>query len=62
MGLLQGLEFVESTPVGEVCSKAQDQGLIVISASGNVLRFVPPLIVEKEHVDEMIRKLENCLD
>lgn len=60
IGLMQGLEL--TIPVGEVIKKAQKEGLIIISASGNVIRFVPPLVIEKAHVDEMIEKLEKCLD
>ena len=56
---MQGLEL--SVPVGPVILEAQKQGLIVISASGNVIRFVPPLVIEKKHVDEMIEKLSACL-
>lgn len=58
-GLMQGL--VLTKPVGEVITKALAEGLIVISAGGNVLRLVPPLIIQKEHVDEMICKLEKAL-
>ncbi len=60
MGLMQGL--VLNKPVGDVIKKAMDQGLIAISASGNVLRLVPPLVIEKKHVDEMIEKLNKALD
>lgn len=59
MGLMQGL--VLEKPVGEVIQKAMEQGLIVISASGNVLRLVPPLVIEKKHVDEMCEKLSLAL-
>lgn len=58
-GLMQGL--VLACPVGEVITNAQKEGLLVISAGGNVLRMVPPLVIEKEHVDEMIIKLEKAL-
>lgn len=58
-GLMQGL--VLQKPVGEVIAKAQEEGLLVISAGGNVLRMVPPLIITKEQVDEMIEKLEKAL-
>ena len=34
-------------------------GLLVIQAEGNVLRFVPPLIVEEKHIDKMIGKLRK---
>ena len=42
--------------------KALEEGLIFITAGSNVLRFVPPLIIEKEHVDEMIKKLKKVFD
>ena len=58
-GLMQGL--VLARPVGEVIANAQKEGLLVISAGGNVLRMVPPLVIKKEHVDEMIGKLERAL-
>ena len=58
-GLMQGL--VLEKPVGDVIQKAMEQGLIVISASGNVLRLLPPLVIEECHVDEMMRKLEYAL-
>lgn len=58
-GLMQGL--VLQNPVGDVIKEAMKQGLIVISASGNVLRLVPPLVIAEEHVDEMIVKLEKAL-
>ena len=58
-GLMQGL--VLKKPVGEVVNKAIVNGLIVISAGGNVLRLVPPLVIEKKHVDEMIEKLKKAL-
>ena len=59
-GLMQGLE-VTGIPVGEVVKKSLENGLIVISAGSNVLRLVPPLVIEKEHIDEMIEKLEKSL-
>lgn len=58
MGLMQGLEL--TIPVGAVSSKALEYGLIVITAGSNVLRMVPPLVIEKEHVDEMIEKLKKA--
>lgn len=59
LGLMQGL--VLKVPVGEVVKKAQQQGLILMTAGSDVLRFVPPLIIEKEHVDEMMVKLLAAL-
>ena len=55
-GLIQGLA-IQGRPVGEIVVKSQEMGLLVITAGNNVLRLVPPLIIEKQHVDEMIEKL-----
>ena len=48
-GLMQGV--VCKLPVGKVAAAALEQGLIVITAGADVLRFVPPLVIEKQHVD-----------
>lgn len=58
-GLMQGV--VCKLPVGKVAAAALEQELIVITAGADVLRFVPPLVIEKQHVDEMIEKLEKAL-
>lgn len=60
-GFMQGL-VVNGKPVGEVVKKALENGLIVISAGSDVLRLVPPLVIEKKHIDEMIEKLEKSLE
>lgn len=59
-GFMQGL-VIEGTSVGSVVTKALENGLLVISAGSDVLRLVPPLIITKEHIDEMIEKLEKSL-
>ena len=61
IALMQGLEFDADHPVGDIVKKALEKGLIIISAGNNVIRFVPPLVIEKEHVDEMISILEDCI-
>ncbi len=58
-GLMQGL-VIQGRPVGEVVLKSMDEGLIVITAGSDVLRLVPPLIITKDHVDEMVTKLEKA--
>ena len=58
---MQGLEFDADHPVGDIVKKALEKGLIIISAGNNVIRFVPPLVIEKEHVDEMLSILEDCI-
>lgn len=59
LGLMQGLEF--DHPVGDLVKKALEKGLVIISAGANVLRFVPPLVIENEHVDEMVGILKELL-
>ena len=59
-GLMQGL--VCTLPVGQVAAKALEKGLIVISAGSDVIRMVPPLVIEKKHVDELVVKLSDVLD
>lgn len=59
-GLMQGLEF--NCPVGPYIKKALDHGLILINAGEKIIRFIPPLIIKKEHVDEMIHILMACLE
>ncbi len=58
-GLMQGLACDE--PVGDVIAKALERGLILINAGPSVLRFLPPLVIERKHVDEMVEILEECL-
>ena len=61
IGLIQGLEF--SIPVSSIVSQALlEQKLVLISAGTNVIRFVPPLVIAKKEVDEMIKRLKALLD
>ncbi len=59
-GFMQGLVF--DKPVAPVINKALDNGLILINAGANILRFVPPLVIEKEHIDEMAEILDKCIE
>lgn len=60
IGLMQGLVCRE--PVGPILNKALEKGLILINAGTNIIRFVPPLIITREDVDQMITILRTCLD
>ena len=59
LGLMQGLVFNE--PVADIINMAMEKGLVLINAGSNIIRFLPPLIIKKQHVDEMIGILEECL-
>lgn len=56
-GLMQGI--VCKGAVNAVIARALEKGLILFNAGANVIRLVPPLIINREHVDEMIRILEE---
>ena len=58
-GLMQGLVF--DHPVRDIISRALDEGLILINAGENTIRFLPPLIVTKANIDEMMDILESCI-
>ena len=59
-GLMQGL-VIKDKPVSEIVGEALQKGLVVISAGHDVLRLVPPLIISREDVDEMISILKEIL-
>lgn len=59
VGLLQGLQF--DRPVGGLIKRAMEKGLVLINAGPDILRFVPPLIIEEKHVDDMIEILRKCI-
>ena len=60
IGFMQGLEF--AYPVKDIVKKALDNGLILISAGANTVRFLPPLVMDKEHIDEMICIFKQCME
>ena len=58
-GLMQGL--VCDIPVAPIIANCLENGLVLINAGANIIRFVPPLVITKEHVDEMISKLDQAM-
>lgn len=60
VGLIHGLEFSE--PVGGIIEECQRRGLILINAGSNILRFVPPLVITEQDVDDMLAILEPVLE
>ena len=59
LGLMRALEM--NVPVGPYVNKALEKGLLIISAGTYIIRFVPPLVITKDNVDEMIGILDECL-
>ncbi|MCI6868956.1 MAG: aspartate aminotransferase family protein [Lachnospiraceae bacterium] len=56
-GFMQGI-VVTGRPVGEIVKSALDHGLVVLSAGSDVIRFVPPLVITEQDIDEMVERLE----
>lgn len=59
VGLIQGLEFKENP--SEIVKRALEKGLVLISAGNNTIRFVPPLIITKDSIDNMVSILLNTI-
>lgn len=61
-GLMIGIPLEQSRDASQVMSRAREHGLIVGTAGENVIRLVPPLILTKPEVDELVNKLTRALD
>jgi acetylornithine/succinyldiaminopimelate/putrescine aminotransferase len=60
IGLMLAIELDQ--PVGEIIAKTLEKGLMLINSGTHILRFVPPLTIEKKDVDDMIVILKEVLD
>ena len=58
-GLLIGVEL--NTAVAPVVAAAREAGLLIINAGETILRIAPPLIVTRDHIDEAVAILRECL-
>lgn len=61
LGFMQGLSLDKSVKVSQIIKKCQENSLLLISCGENDLRFLPPLIIKKDHIDEMGEKLRKAL-
>lgn len=62
LGLMRAIVFdTDKKKPGDVVKKALSNGLVLITAGADVIRFLPPLTITKEDVDEMITKLTKSL-
>ncbi|MDF2613873.1 MAG: acetylornithine transaminase [Clostridia bacterium] len=59
MGLMQGIEL--NIAPKEVVSKCIEKGMLVVGAGENVVRFVPPLVITEDQIDECISILKEVL-
>lgn len=58
-GLLVGIQF--ERPVKPLLQAALAAGLVVINAGDNVVRICPPLVIERQELDEGLARLESCV-
>lgn len=60
-GLMVGIQLADNVPVTEVLDKLHKQGILALSARGNTLRLLPPLIISKEALDKAITHIHQIL-
>ena len=60
-GLLMGLEFRENVPNNVFVDHCRDHGLLVVGAGSNTVRLLPPLIVQKEEIEEAFEIIATVL-
>lgn len=58
-GLIWGMEL--EFAVAPIINKCLEEGVLIINAGEKVLRFLPPLIVKPEHIDQMVIVLDGVL-
>lgn len=62
LGLMLALELRSADLAKAVARQLLDRGIIINRTHETVLRFLPPYIVEKKHIDEVIHALDAALD
>ena len=58
-GLMFGLDM--TPPMGDVLAALEKEGLLATAAAGNVLRLLPPLILDEKDLEEAIHRMEKAL-
>jgi acetylornithine/N-succinyldiaminopimelate aminotransferase len=61
VGLMIGIKINSKIENGEVVKKLISNQLLTIPAGENVIRILPPLIINQNHVDEALKKIEKSL-
>ena len=61
MGMLIGVQLADSCAASGLVRKLLERGFVAGTASGNVLRIAPPLIIEKEQMDAFTAALTDAL-
>ena len=62
LGLMIGIEVAEGYENKTLARKLLENGLVVLTAGGNVLRLLPPLTITKEEMDKGLAILQKTLE
>ena len=62
MGLMRGLKCVDGVTAADIVAKLRDRGLLTVGSGDNVVRIMPPLIVEDRHMEEAFAILEGATE
>ncbi len=49
-------------PAGEVVERLREAGLLTVAAAENVVRILPPLIIDESHVEEAVAILDQVCE
>lgn len=60
-GLMIGIEFKEEVSAKDVSSELLEKGIITATSGENVLRLLPPYLIEEKHVDNFLNIFRTCL-
>ncbi|WP_193112871.1 aspartate aminotransferase family protein [Sulfurimonas marina] len=61
LGMMCGLRVKDSETLSAIIKNAQENGVMVLKAGRNTLRFLPPLTITKEEIDEGFKALESAV-
>ena len=62
IGLIQGIQFIPQVSASAVVKACMREGLILIGACNNTVRFVPPLVISKADVDKAVGILKKAIE
>tara|TARA_B110000046_G_C13005998_1_gene404463 strand:+ start:106 stop:1290 length:1185 start_codon:yes stop_codon:yes gene_type:complete len=62
LGLMRGLRVKDAQTLASIISNAFDTGVLVLKAGKNTLRFLPPLTISKDEIDEGFKRLEKAIE
>jgi len=62
LGLMRGLRVKDANTLNSIITNSFDQGLLVLKAGKNTLRFLPPLTISKQEIDEGFKRLGEAVE